>query len=312
MVQEQISPDEGVADEPAAVDQVRRRLLLGAAAFLVALVVGYIVLVVTSWGHNLNNEAYFGRDIDGRAVVDAEGDLLGHVTVAVLAISLIMLLLVGVVQRATIVGLIAVTGICVAVMGAEVLKRTLPWEHLIATDYALPHRLQEETYPSGHTTIGTSFALALLLLIPHTWRWWAAIVAGFIAATFGFGVVFAGWHRPADAIGGYLWSALVMSIAAWLAVRFRGSGAHSEGFASESTGRRRTSVLGSAALGLALFVVVIAAAFFGGQGLPDADVAFVVSASVIATVGVLVPSWYGNTLAGIRWTPTNDVAPARR
>lgn len=283
-------------------DQVGRRLLIGATVLLAILVVGYLLLVCTAWGHNLDNEAYFGRDVDGRAIVRGEGDFLGHVTAGVLAASLLLLVLIGVIRRVVVVGLIAAAGAVVAVAGAEAWKHLLPWEHLISTDYSLPRGLQEETYPSGHTTIGTSLALALLILIPHVWRWWASVAAVFMILLFGLGVVFAGWHRPADAVGGVCWGGLVMSVAALFALRWRADPDTAEGANRRASDHLKLSIVLSMTLGIVTYTLVVAAAMFGPSGLPDADRAFLLGAFLIVASAVTVPSWFGNVLANVRWS----------
>jgi membrane-associated phospholipid phosphatase len=56
--------------------------------------------------------------------------------------------------------LIALVGQISALAGAEVLKQILPWQALVPADTSLSADLRQETYPSGHTTFGTSVALA--------------------------------------------------------------------------------------------------------------------------------------------------------
>jgi hypothetical protein len=77
------------------------------------------------------------------------------------------------------------------------------------------------TYPSGHATIGTSLVLSLIL-VSSLWRPWLTIAGSFINATFATGVLFAGWHRPSDAIGALAWSGFCMSVAGAVAIRLRG------------------------------------------------------------------------------------------
>src|SRR6202044_1267063 len=49
-------------------------------------------------------------------------------------------------------------------------------------------------------------ALSLLLVSSSRWRPWLAVAAGCMTATFATGVLFAGWHRPSDALGALAWS----------------------------------------------------------------------------------------------------------
>ena len=281
--------------------RLRGNLLIGALVLSVVLAFGYLLIVLTPFGHGFDNEAYLGRDLDGRTVVHVEGDFLNHITIAVVALGLLGLIVIGASRRAPLVGLIAAGGVGTAVAGAEILKRVLPWQHLVDTDYLLSPGLQRETYPSGHATIGTSFVLALLMLMPHGWRWWASVIGGLVAVSFGLGVVIAGWHRPSDAIGGACWSGVVMALATWLAIRLQGrrSSDGTNGAAARIQVRR--SVMMSAGLGLAVYVGVIAVALLDHPSLPDADIAFIVYALVITVGALWVPSWYGNLLGPVEW-----------
>ena len=65
-------------------------------------------------------------------------------------------------------------------------------------------RIGDNSYPSGHTTIGMSIAMSALLVVPARLRMVTALGAGAVGAAFGVAVVAAGWHRPSDAVGAYL------------------------------------------------------------------------------------------------------------
>ena len=76
--------------------------------------------------------------------------------------------------------------------------------------------------PSGHATIGTALALSLLLVSSSRWRPWLAVAGGCVSSIFATGVLFAGWHRPSDALGALAWSGICMNLAAALAIRLKG------------------------------------------------------------------------------------------
>jgi hypothetical protein len=59
---------------------IQRRLLLGAAVCAVLLMAGYFVLVSTSWGHQLDDDAYFGRKALSRKVIQLDSGMLYLVT----------------------------------------------------------------------------------------------------------------------------------------------------------------------------------------------------------------------------------------
>ena len=63
---------------------IQRRLLLGALLSATLLIVGYLVVVSTPWGHQLDDDAYFGRTALSRKVIVLDSKLLDHVGKAVL------------------------------------------------------------------------------------------------------------------------------------------------------------------------------------------------------------------------------------
>jgi len=198
------------------------RLLWGALICVVLLAVGYIALVGTAWGHQLDDKAFFGREAMSRRIIILDARLLFQVTRAVVLLAGALLLLIAAVRRCFFVGVVAVVGFGSAIIGAEFLKDVLPWRALVPADGLLGKGFQIDTYPSGHATVGTAFALGLLLVSPSRWRPWLAVLAGGISSVFATGVIFAGWHRPSDALGALAWSGLCMNLAAAFAVRFKG------------------------------------------------------------------------------------------
>jgi hypothetical protein len=60
------------------------------------------------------------------------------------------------------------------------------------------------SFPSGHSTVAMSLAVALVLVVPARARLAAAFGGLAYATLVGAGTVTAGWHRPSDVIGAYL------------------------------------------------------------------------------------------------------------
>jgi PAP2 superfamily len=272
----------------------QRHLLLGALLCAGLLIVGYLVIVSTAWGHQLDDDAYFGREALNRKVTNLDSDLLDHVSKAALLFAAFVLIGIATMRRCILVGLIAVAGFGCAVVGAEVLKHSLPWRALVPDDSLLERDLRIETYPSGHATIGTSFALSLLLLSPSRLRPWLAVAAGGMSATFATGVLFVGWHRPSDALGALVWSGLCMSVAATFAVRLRGR-------PGPVTEHPKRALLTS--LGLAILVAggtwLVAGA--GAPAYPFGDLPFFVLTGLIIAGAFSLIAWYGWELRAIDW-----------
>jgi membrane-associated phospholipid phosphatase len=274
----------------------QRRLLLGATLSAILVIVGYVGVVKTSWGHQLDDDAYFGRKALNRKVINMDDDLLHDVSKATLLFSAVILLGIAGARGCTLVGVITVVGFGCAVIGSEAFKHHLPWRALVQDDNLLEKNLRAETYPSGHATIGTSLALSLLLLSPARWRPWLAVAAGCISATFATGVLFAGWHRPSDALGALAWSGFCMMVAAALAVRLRGR-------PRPMTAHPRRALLSSLVLG-----IFVAGGTWRVAGVAANAPFFVLTGLIIAGAFSLL-AWYGWELQAIDWpveSPTND------
>lgn len=282
-----------------------KRLLIGASVLAVLFVIGYLVLISTAWGHEVDNDAYFGREGEPRYLVTTGNQLLSRVTAGVMALGLLFLIGLAALRRIFVVGLIAGIGVGIAMIGAQLFKALLPWSALVPSDAQMPLGLQRETYPSGHTTIGMSMTLAVLLIIPASARWWAAPITAFGAALFGVGVVIAGWHRPSDAIGGAFWSGFVMTLAACVAVWMRGCECDSPLDAQQLASQRRLSRILSAVGACCFFVIVVGFAVFAHNGLPDADRAFVGTIGLVLIAVFGVQSWFATTLSPISFRPKN-------
>lgn len=175
----------------------------------VALVVVYLVAVRTGWGQHLDENALLGRSRNP-AVQHATGRLLRGIDVASLALLGGTVVLVALLRARVWLAGAAATLIVGATGTAEVLKRVLPRPEL-----AHPDRLPMPSFPSGHTAVATSLALALVLVVPARWRGVAGVLGAVYAVAVGAATVTAGWHRPSDAIGAFLvavgWAALLAS-----------------------------------------------------------------------------------------------------
>jgi len=273
---------------------VHRGLLLGALVCAVLLIVGYFVLVGTSWGHQLDDDAYFGRKALSRKVIKLDADMLDLVSKAALVLAAVALIAIAALRRCTFIGVIAVVGFACAVMGAEVLKDKLPWRPLVPNDGLLERHLQAESYPSGHATIGTSLALSLILVSSSRWRPWLAVAAGCLSATFATAVLFAGWHRPSDALGALAWSGLCMTMAAAFAVRLGGR-------PRPATAHASRAVLGSVASGMLVAGATWLIAATAAPAYPYGDLPFFVLTGLIIAGAFSLIAWYGWQLRAVDW-----------
>ncbi len=262
-----------------------QHLLFGICLFALLLVAGYFLFVGTAAGQAFDNVAYFGHRSVDREALRYDSDILGLVSVRAIGIAIAVLGVISLIRWRIVMGVLAIIGMVMAVSGAEMLKHKLPRHELSAPSGPVPSYFQEDTYPSGHTTIGTSIVLALLLVMPARWRPWLAGVAGLVSASYGTAVLFAGWHRPSDALGGVLWSGLCLGLVAaiGLALRRRMS----------PPGRVCWPALGVSGI-LCLFALFFAWFSTGwlGPQLPEADFSFLVMTGLIVLAAFSVTAWF--------------------
>ncbi len=289
--------------DPGGGSQVGRRLAWTSLACVLAMLAVYALFAGTRFGHELDAYAYFGRDLALHRVIRFDDQILGAVTKGTLALLVVMVFVVALVRRVPLVGFIAVAGVSVAIVGAELLKLILPWHALIPLDALYAGGLVNASFPSGHTTIGTSVPLAFVLVSSARWRPWLAAVAGLISASYATGVVFAGWHRPSDAIGGVLWATACLFSAAWLAWFARGRSAP-----VRNPTAKRGPLMFSLVLAAMVLAVALAGAFFDADGLPDLDASFVVTVSLIVGTAFGLSAWFGQSLRSIDWARASDSA----
>jgi PAP2 superfamily len=273
---------------------IQRGLLRGALVCAALLIVGYFALVSTSWGHQLDDDAFFGREALNWKVIRLDSVVLDLVSKAGLLLAAAIILVIAAARRCTLVGVIGVVGFGCAVVGAEVLKGKLPWRALVPDDFLLETGFQTGTYPSGHATIGTSFALSLLLVSSSRWRPWLAVAAGCMSATFATGVLFAGWHRPSDALGALAWSGFCMNMAAAFAVRLRGRPA----LAIEHPER---ALIGSVGFGILVAAATWLVAAAAAPDYPYGDLPFFVLTGLIIAGAFSLIAWYGWQLRAVDW-----------
>lgn len=195
----------------------RRRLAMTALAATVLFVVTYAVLIRTRDGQLLDGLAYRGREAIPGRYQSLSNHILASVEVATVAIVCVALLLTGVVRRIVWRGLCAAGGFGIAIVASQILKPALPRPELIGASLEYGFATFN-TYPSGHTTIFTSAALAAVLLASRNARPLVALVAAVVATGASTGVLISGWHRGSDAIGAVFLSLLVMSVAALVAL----------------------------------------------------------------------------------------------
>lgn len=177
-----------------------RRLALLAVVVLLAFFAVYVLAVQTELGQRADEAALTGgRDAPPQAR-DAADSLLRVVSVGSLAIATLALTGLAFLRRRPALLLVPAAVIGVSVVATEVFKLWL----FERPDLVIAPKLEDNSYPSGHTTVFTSIGLAGVVVAPPRLRRTAALLAVTISAAAGVLVVTADWHRPSDPIGSYL------------------------------------------------------------------------------------------------------------
>ena len=230
----------------------RELLLLAAFAFLAVFAV-YFLVVRTHWGQELDEHAFMGRDVISNVRALQADEFLRVVSIGSLILATIFIAGVGIFRGRPHLALTAAGMVLVASLTTEVLKF-----FILERPDLVPTSIGDNSYPSGHTTIGMSIAMAALLVVPGRLRMVTAVGAGAVGAAFGVAVVAAGWHRPSDAVGAYL---ICLAAAAGAAALLR---AHPDqgGVDQGGDGRpERTLRFGSTEIGLLILGLALAAMF---------------------------------------------------
>lgn len=159
-----------------------------------------------TWGQRLDEHAFAGHDFLASRSAQADA-FLQVVSVGTLLLATLLIAGLAFARRRPRLAILAATSIVLSLICTELLKLViLDRPPLIAETLIV-----ENSYPSGHTTVGMSVAVAAMLVAPRRALIGVAIGAGLVGASFGVAVVAAGWHRPSDAIGAFL---VVLSVAA--------------------------------------------------------------------------------------------------
>jgi hypothetical protein len=187
------------ADTPARTTRELGRLsLIAAGAFLGV----YGFMVLTPFGQTLDDSIYLGRvDAVHRTWAKA---LLNSITIASVAVVLAVAFGIALLRRRPLAGLVAVGATGVAIVTAEILKMVVPRPDLTPLDDQIG---TYNTLPSGHATLATGCALALVVVASTRWRPWVALAGAAFAGAVAPATVFAGWHRPSDALAGVVLAA---------------------------------------------------------------------------------------------------------
>lgn len=284
--------------DPSDVAARRARELLGAALVSILLfVVLYLVAVRTRSGQEFDDIAFAGRAVEDPEATRELNEVLHSVTRSSLVLLTLALVVVALARRrlrlAVAVG-VAVTG---AVATTEVLKLHI----LTRPPLDDIGGIVQNSFPSGHATIGMSLSLGLVMVTPQRWRWASAVTAMVVTSTFGLGVLATGWHRPSDVLGAFLVCAAWFGSVTAILLRWRGGGdprSARTGEVEERLDTRAAALAGGLVVVLALVALVTT---FTADALTTVDFAldYLAVCVVILMVGVGEVIGYHQLLRGL-------------
>lgn len=292
----------------STIDERRiRQHLTAAVAAAVLLVLTYLVAVRTGAGQRFDDLAFDGRSVEDPAITRTTNDLLHRVTRSSLVVLTAAVVLVGLARRRWRLAVVAGACITGAVVTTEILKL-----HVLSRPRLdeVPG-IEQNSFPSGHATIGMALSLGIVMVSPHAVRWLSTLGAVAVSLLFGIGVLATGWHRPSDTIGAYLVCVIWFAAGTALLLRWRGGG-HDDMGRVEARLDTRAAVVAGLLMVIAAGIVV--AETFTEDGLRTVefagDYAIVVAAILVAAVVIVVG--YGESLRGVSLDPPDEVTTTPR
>ncbi len=162
----------------------------------------YVVFVRTPIGQRWDDRAYLGSLLAGLESRQRITSILHEIRISTLVLMVLLLLVIGLLRRRFATAVLTAVAFGGAVVSAEILKRVLRRPDLVPDMNSLVNESNIDTFPSGHATIATGFALGLLIVSSLRARQWIAAFGMLWAAGISTAALIAGWHRPSDLIGG--------------------------------------------------------------------------------------------------------------
>ena len=278
-----------------------RSFVVVAVVAAVLLAVTYLVFVRTSWGQRFDDIAFDARGVEDPEVTKTTNELLHSVTSSTLVILTAAIMVFALARGRVRLALTAGAAITVSVATTEVLKSYL----LERPNLDEVAGIAENSFPSGHATIGMALSLGLVMVAPHRSRWLAAVIGVMVSMVFGVGVLATGWHRPSDTIAAYFVCVVVFGLATAGLLRWRGGGDVDQRAMGKIEEKLSPAVAASAAL-LAVGAAVVALVLtFQEDSLRTVEFAadYLVVCVVILLLASVIVVGYHELLRGISLDP---------
>ena len=266
-----------------------KQLVLISVGSALAVIAVYLLLVRTYWGQRLDEYAFSGREVISDVRAGQANEFLGVVSIGSLILVTVLIAAVAFARRRPRLALLAAGSMIAAVASTEVLKLVLLERPILYPSILDVLNVHDNTYPSGHATIGMTVALATLLVLPARVRVLTTLAAGAVGSAFGVAVVAAGWHRPSDVVGAYFVALAAAALAAAVANAFP------DREAAEAEAERAPALrLGRAELVLAALALAVIALFglaaLAIRGIPwtSSGAGFLISSAALVALAFAV------------------------
>jgi membrane-associated phospholipid phosphatase len=175
--------------------RVARRAVITGATCAALLVLIYLLAVWTRTGQRFEDAVL--RAAHGSRQ-EAAIDTLHAITEWSLATAVVVVVAIGRLRGRMSLGLAGAGVIVASVLTTEILQRSVPVRPLLL---AAGERREDQSFPSGHTTIAMSVMCGLVMVVPYRFRAVTVFLTSLWAASVGALTVTASWHRPSDTIG---------------------------------------------------------------------------------------------------------------
>jgi membrane-associated phospholipid phosphatase len=281
------------------IERPTRQLVALSAVAAVALAIVYLVLVRTMAGQRFDDLAFDGRVVESPEITRATNDLLHLVTRSTLGLLTTAIVVAALLRRRVRLAIATGAAITASVVTTEVLKLHL----LDRPDLDGIAGIEQNSFPSGHATIGMSLSLGIVLVTPHARRWLALVAAVGVSTVFGVGVLATGWHRPSDTIGAYLVCIAVFALVTAVLMRISACDVRDDmGHVEERLDPRATMVAGVLVVAAGVVGLVLT---FREDGLRTVEFAadYVAVGAIIIALGAGVVLGAGELLRGVSLDP---------
>ncbi len=284
-------------------------LLVLSAVYAAAFGLVWRLFVGTDNGQRLDTIALTGNSIGRDRIDGLVNSVLDAMSIAALAVVTLAIGFIALMRRRAALAVV----VTVFIIGANAMVQGLK-SAIDRPDFGVdPQRVSAgNSLPSGHTAVAASFAVALVLVLPHRARGAGAVLGAGYAALVGVATLSEGWHRPSDAVAAILvvgaWAAAAGSLLLVMQPRQDVADPEADGavyggghsLATKILAVGGLAMLAVAGIGLLLTTQVLSVSpddlsrrrlftAYGGSALGIAGTAFLMMSLVVSTVHRVVP-----------------------